>query len=109
MAPGHGVSLVAIEGSSGGPCSKQVDHRVDVDVAGDQVGHQIELSIPARADIDVVGDDEPTSVRCRGDVGEPLAPHVVVVEQPVPVRAVDGAAANSHPEPVVLGRRLTCP
>ena len=83
---------------------QQRDHGVDVHMAGDQVGHHVELGVSARADIDVVGDHEPDSARCGCGGGEPMPPHVVVVEQTVPVGAVDRAAANPHTEPVVLGR-----
>ena len=107
IPPGHGVSPVAIVGRSRRPVLQQRKHGIDVDMAGEQVGHHVELGVSARADVDVVGDDESASARGRCDLGEPLPPNVVVVEQPVPVGAVDRAAADAHPdacdEPVVLG------
>src|SRR4051812_27842579 len=83
---------------------EQIRHRVEVEVRGEQVGHRVELGVTPAGDVDVVGDDEPVPVRRRGGVGEPTAPHVVVVEQAVPVRAVHRATPDADVEPRVLGR-----
>ena len=72
---------------------------VDVEVSGQQVGHHVELGVAARGHVDVVGDDEAVPACGRGGVGQPPAPHVVVVEQAVPVRAVHRAATQADVQP----------
>src|SRR6186997_2616277 len=55
---------------------QQAEDRVDVGVGRQQVGHRVELCVPPRGHVDVVGGDEAVPPPRRGRVGEPLAPDV---------------------------------
>src|SRR5881628_627672 len=90
--PGRGAAL------------DQVQHGDDVEVRGEQIGHGVELGVAATGHVDVVGDDEAAPIGRRRGIGQPLAAHVVVVEQTVPVGAVDGATSKADAEPRLLGR-----
>src|SRR5690606_2360971 len=82
---------------------EQSEQRVEVQMGGEQIGDLIQLTVPARADVDVVGDDEP--VPSGGDrcLGQPLPAELVVVEQAVPVGAAHRATPQPDTVPVVGG------
>ena len=66
----------------------QPTHGVDVDVAFDEVGEQIQLPRPHRGDAGVRGDDEIPSRPTR-DIGQKAPTVGVVLQQAVPVGADD--------------------
>ena len=65
---------------------EQTQDGVDVEVCRQQLSDQIQLGIPSRGNVDVVGDHESAPAGRAGDTGEPRATEFVVVEQTVPVR-----------------------
>ena len=76
--------------------------RVDVDVGGHQVGHQVQLRVAPRGDVDVVGDDE----SCRPAAAAVSASHSAASRRCRAGRASacrDRGPTDSDTEPVVIG------
>jgi len=61
---------------------EQAGDSVHIEMRGEQFGHQVELGVAARGDVDIVGDNESASAGGVGNRGEPGTPEGVVVDIP---------------------------
>lgn len=114
MAPQHLPRLPTWgeeRSAHGGPRRRPVPHQVhqlpDIEVGGQQVGHEIQLSVTSAPNVGIVSNHELAAAGADRDLGQPAPAQAVVVEQAVPMGAIDSARRSPMPSQSSAAARVT--